>query len=194
MMPTKHKPCLYAGTVRGDRIQFLQQVDDFAVAAVTQDLTLSIIQQINNKMRIEVKHQGIITCFNGVDVHQTRDFIKITCEKYLHNMLKQRNWLPTTSTLDSIPLSADPKYITKLEQAAIPPTMEAKTQLRQRMGFNYHQVIGEVIYPMMKCRPDIAFHATKLSQYMENPAEAHYEALRQLCNYLAHTITDGIYY
>jgi hypothetical protein len=62
------------------------------------------------------------------------------------------------------------------------------------MGFNYRQVIGEVIYPMMKCRPDIAFHATKLSQYMENPAEEHYTALRQLCNYLAHTIDDGIYY
>ena len=109
-------------------------------------------------------------------------------------MLKKHNWLPKTSTPDPIPLPADPKYITILEQAAIPPTMEAKTQLRQRMGFNHRQVIGEVIYLMMKCRPDIAFHATKLSQYWENPTEAHYEALWQLCNYLAHTITDGIYY
>jgi hypothetical protein len=62
------------------------------------------------------------------------------------------------------------------------------------MGFSYRQVIGEIIYPMMKCRPDISFHATKLSQYMDNPAAIHYQALRLLCSYLAATITDGIYY
>jgi hypothetical protein len=76
----------------------------------------------------------------------------------------------------------------------VPYTLEIKQQLQMKMGFNYHQVISEVIYPMMKCYPDIAFHATKLSQYMENPAEEHYKALQQLCTYLAATITDGIYY
>lgn len=46
----------------------------------------------------------------------------------------------------------------------------------------------------MKCHPDIAVHAAKLSQYMENPAEVHYIALRQLCTYLAATFKEGIYY
>jgi hypothetical protein len=47
---------------------------------------------------------------------------------------------------------------------------------------------------MMKCRPEIAPHAIKLSQYMENPAESHYQALRDILSYLANTIHDGIYY
>jgi len=62
------------------------------------------------------------------------------------------------------------------------------------MGWNYRQVIGEVIYPMMKCHTGIAFHATKLSQYMDNPEEEHYHALRQSCTHLAATIQEGIYY
>jgi hypothetical protein len=62
------------------------------------------------------------------------------------------------------------------------------------MGFNYRQVIGEIIFPMMKCRPEIAPHAIKLSQYMENPAKQHYEALRDILAFLAHTVNDGIYY
>jgi hypothetical protein len=33
-----------------------------------------------------------------------------------------------------------------------------------------------------------------LSQYLENPAEEHYHALRDLVGYLAATIADGIYY
>jgi len=47
---------------------------------------------------------------------------------------------------------------------------------------------------MMKCRPEIAPHAIKLSQYMENPATEHYQAIRDLVAYLAATINDGIYY
>jgi hypothetical protein len=62
------------------------------------------------------------------------------------------------------------------------------------MGFKYRQVMGEVIYPTMKCRPDIINHAIKLSQYLENPAEEHYHALCDLVGYLAATIEDGIYY
>jgi hypothetical protein len=81
-----------------------------------------------------------------------------------------------------------------LENAIVPKTIPEKLQLKQSMGFNYRQVIGEIIFPMMKCRPEIAPHAIKLSQYMENPAESHYQALRDILSYLANTIHDGIYY
>jgi hypothetical protein len=84
--------------------------------------------------------------------------------------------------------------VQQIEAAACPTTLSEQQQLKNKMGFHYRQVIGEVIYPMMKARPDICFHATKLSQYMENPGEQHYIALRTLCTYLAHTIQDGIYY
>jgi hypothetical protein len=47
---------------------------------------------------------------------------------------------------------------------------------------------------MIKCRPDIAFHITKLSQYMDNPAEIHYTALTQILKYIAATAEYGIYY
>jgi KUP system potassium uptake protein len=47
---------------------------------------------------------------------------------------------------------------------------------------------------MVKCRPDFAPHIIKLSQYLNNPAKQHYEAARMLAEYLASTITEGIYY
>jgi hypothetical protein len=62
------------------------------------------------------------------------------------------------------------------------------------MGLNYQQIIGELIYPMMKCRPDIAFHITKLSQYMDNPVEIHYTTLIQILKYIVVTPDHGIYY
>lgn len=47
---------------------------------------------------------------------------------------------------------------------------------------------------MVKCRPDFAPHVIKLSQYLNNPAREHYQAARLLADYLAATITEGIYY
>jgi hypothetical protein len=199
MKPSTHEPCLYAGHIDGQRILFLRQVDYFAVASQHPETCKTFLNVLNSKMRIDIKQLGVITRFSGIDVHQTRDYIKITCEKYLYKMLKHHNWLNTehhesyTSNTPT-PLPSDNNYIAALENAKVPATLTEQQDLRQNMGFNYRQVIGEVIYPMMKCRPDISFHATKLSQYMENPAEVHYQALRNLCKYLAATINEGIYY
>jgi hypothetical protein len=108
LQPTKHEPCLYAGTIDGNRILFLRQVDDFAVAAKDEHSANQLIKLINSKMRIDMKALGIINRFNGIDIHQTRNYIKITCEKYIHKMLKQHNWLDTsTMATKPTPLPSD---------------------------------------------------------------------------------------
>lgn len=110
-------------------------------------------------------------------------------------MIKAHDWiLKTNQPINPIPLPADNAYIRKLEEAMVPATLTDKLQLKETMGFNYRQVIGEVIFPMMKCCPEIAPHAIKLSQYIENPAAEHYHAIRELVAYLAATIDEGIYY
>lgn len=62
------------------------------------------------------------------------------------------------------------------------------------MGFNYHKIIGEVILSMMKCHPEISASTIKLSQYMENPAELHFNPVLSIMDFLSRTIHDGIYY
>jgi hypothetical protein len=62
------------------------------------------------------------------------------------------------------------------------------------MGFNYRQVIGELIYAMVTCRPDISYPLIKLSQYSANPTEEHYVAVKDIFYYLKATSSDGIYY
>jgi hypothetical protein len=62
------------------------------------------------------------------------------------------------------------------------------------MGIKYRHVMGKVLFPTVKCRPDISVHAIVLSQYMNNPAQAHYKALKDLVRYKAHMADDGIHY
>ena len=192
---TTQAPCVYTGQIEGQGVLFLRQVDDFAIAA--QDITtaMTLIDRINAKMRIQIKTMGIIDRFNGLDIHQTRNYIKLTCEKYLHKAMTAHKWVHEQPIAEKpTPLPSDAAYIQTLESAPRPNTTAEQAALRKEMGFNYCQVIGGIIYPMMKCRPDVAFHATKLSQYMDNPAKVHYLALQQVCRYLLHTKTEGIYY
>jgi hypothetical protein len=185
---------MYQGVIKEKRIIFLRQVDDFAVASKQAKTCQEFLESMNRLLQIPLKILGIISRFNGNDIHQCREYIKINQEKYLTKMLGAHKWLVQTGNLAPIPLPSDSKWIQQLETAACPTTSHEQIMLKEKMGFSYRQVIGEVIYPMMKARPDICFHATKLSQYMENPGELHYLALRELCAYLAHTIHDGIYY
>jgi hypothetical protein len=195
LRPTTHEPCLYSSEINGQRILFLRQVDDFAVASSQRCYAEQLIDSINNKLQIQVKHLGIIDRFNGMDIYQTRHYVKITCTKYLQKVVKNhRDLLTEHMNTQPVPLHAENTYLKQLEQAVIPNTIADKSALRQRMGFNYHQIIGEVIFPMMKCRPEIAAAGIKLSQYMENPAEIHYKALLGILQYLSPTIDDGIYY
>jgi hypothetical protein len=64
---TTHSPCMYTGMIDGTRILLLRQVDDFAVAAKDVAIATNLIQQINSKMRVQLKVLGIIDRFNGLD-------------------------------------------------------------------------------------------------------------------------------
>ena len=86
------------------------------------------------------------------------------------------------------------KHSTNMETAILPSTDELKLSLQNEMGLNYRQVIGELIFLMVTCRPDISFPLIKLSQYSSNPAKEHYEAVKHIFQYIKVTKHDGIYF
>jgi hypothetical protein len=193
--PARHEPCLYSGTMDGKMVLFLRQVDDFSVAADTQETCHSIIRYINSKMTMDVKSLGLVERFNGLDILQTKWYIKISCEKYLQKMLQEHGWTYQGPTpIMPIPLPSESEFVKSLENAIPPATISEAEQLKQEMGFNYRKVIGESLWPMVKARPDISPHIVKLSQFLDNPARVHYEAARTLMQYLSVTMDAGIYY
>ena len=90
-------------------------------------------------------------------------------------------------------MDPDNKYQAKLENST-PATLDELQSLEDKYGYNYRQAIGELIYILVTCRPDISYPLIKLSQYSTKPSSIHFEALQQLLHYLKATINDGIYY
>lgn len=196
LKPTHHEPCLYSGSFQGTYVLLLRQVDDFAAGILNEDIGKLLIDTIDQHMRIRIKYQGQLQMFNGMDIVQTRYYIKIHCGTYLRKTLGNHSHLvaDAKSKLYPIPYPADHEYTTKLD-TAVPPSTEAdQCRLSTQMQINYCQVIGLWIWPMIKCRPDISFHISKLSQSLANPAKEHYEAIKHVSQYLAMTIEDGLYF
>ena len=199
LKPCTHEKCLYfTDDYNGSkkRVIFLRQVDNFAIACEDPALAKTVIADINSKMSIDVKELGLISRYNGVDIEQSREYIKLHNTTYINKLLDQHKWLNNDE--DKIhnfplPMNPDTKYQHKLENAE-PLTMTDKLQLEKKLKFTYRQAVGEIIYAMITCRPDVSYAIIKLSQYSNKPAAIHYHALIHLYKYLKATKTKGIYY
>ena len=49
----------------------------------------------------------------------------------------------------------------------------------------YREVIGSLIYTAIATCPDITFAVSILSQFLDNPGEAHWEGVKQIFHYLS---------
>lgn len=125
---------------------------------------------IQQNLKQPLKHLGTVTAFNGMDVQQTKHYIKILCHTYLKKILIGHNW-DKAKTLKTIktPMNTDKQYIDCLETSTRPTDVKEHNQLEQQMGFKYRQAIGELLFAAVTCQPDIMYSIIKLSLFSDRP-------------------------
>ena len=193
-----HEPNLYYTdnyNGLGKTVLFMKQVDDFCVSCQDRETAKAVIRAINDKMTIDVKELGLISRFNGMDIEQTRHYIKLSNALYINKILKNHQWIndEKPSAMFPIPMKSDSAYLHSIETAE-PFRPDERIKYESEMGFSYRQAIGEIIYALVTCRPDISFSAIKLSQYSAAPAKIHFDAVKDIYRYLKATKDEGIYF
>jgi hypothetical protein len=95
---TTHKTNIYQGTHNGVKILVLCKVDDFLLSTpdpVIADKVYTCIGELLQQPEekdIPFVNEGLATEFNGVDVLQTWDYIKILSASYIHHLLQTHGW------------------------------------------------------------------------------------------------------
>ena len=198
LTPTVHEPCLYSGSIEGKRILFKRQVDDFAVAAPDSRTAAILLDMIDDCLSIPMKRQGLLDMYNGIDVCQTRYYVKISCETYIGKICEKylNTWMQNFTSTDDrpTPLPTDPTWTKKFNAATGDPDPLAQAKLAKTMGLSYRGGVGELIWAMTTCRPDIAYTSVKLSQANCCQHEHHYHGVKHALKYLYSTKDDGLYF
>ena len=82
-----HEPCLYKGNYNNKEVLFLRQVDDFALSSKSSTTINKVLLEIENHLKQPLKRLGLLQNFNGIEINQTRNFIKISCSSYIKKLL-----------------------------------------------------------------------------------------------------------
>jgi hypothetical protein len=145
-----------------------------------------------------MKRQGLVMLYNGLNILQIRDYIKVSCETYINrisNIHLAHGWMTSYLISDHpTPLPTTPQFMKALQSEEGDPDEKAQQALAKKMGFSYCSGIGRLVYAMVCCGPDLSFATVKLSQHNTCPGKVHYDGVRHVLKYLYQTRSEGLYY
>ena len=92
------------------------------------------------------------------------------------------------------PLPTKKSFMTSFLTAKGDPDPTAQAKLAKQATFGYRNAIGELIYALITCRPDLSYATVRAAQYSACPAKIHFDGVRSILKYLYATKSDGIYF
>ena len=119
-----------------------------------------------------MKDLGPASSYLGIRITRDRNTqaIWIDQQAYIENTIKRFELQDANSTKTPLPAGIH------LEKSEKPVALDTKTY--------YQQIIGMLIYAAIGTRPNIAFVATRLSRFNNNPTEEHIKYARYVLRYL----------
>jgi hypothetical protein len=94
----------------------------------------------------------------------------------------------------STPLPSDDKWLKKFNLAYGDPDPKIQATLAKQQQLSYRTGVGELIWAMMTCRPDLTYTAVKLSQSNTAPDGIHFDGLKCALKFLYNSKDDGLYF
>ncbi len=162
-------------------------------------LRLQIVRDmLDFALSIQLKQMGLVTLFNGMDITQTRHYVKIHCTTYINHIWEKylSDWMADSKVSADCPLPLPSKESSLKEFTDIIGDADPKTQsaLKGKHHVGYRNLIGELMYAIVTCWPNISFATVKCAQSSAAPTHIHRKAGKSVMRYLYSTHNDGIYY
>ena len=153
----------------------MQQVDDFVVTTSSERTANILFDYVDDELLFPLKQIELIHMFNVMDIEQTRDYIKMSCNTYIERVCAKH--LATRMKVSDMPdrpmpLPTKDQFLKHFLSCKGDPCPTIQSKLEK--DFKYRSAIGEIIYAMSTCRPDLSYAAIRASQCSICPHEIHY--------------------
>ncbi|POM78168.1 Integrase catalytic core protein [Phytophthora palmivora] len=160
-------------------------VDDMLITSRERDIIASMKAGIAEKFRI--KDLGLARFILGIEINcdMERKALTISQRAYTESIINrfgQENAKPSVTPLDRI------VHLTKTDE---PKSDDVKAKMKSKP---YRSLVGSLMYLACGIRPDIAVAVAKLSRYLDNPGQRHWDAGIKVVRYLLKTKGVAITY
>ena len=171
-------------------------MDDFEIATGSQRAADIILDEIDKYLMFPLKQLGLVTLSNGIDVLQTRWYIKLSMETYIEQICRKYvgAWMDVEKDKPMTSLPTKKEFICGFLLTFGDEDSAVQLALSREMGLDCQNRIGEVIFAMITTQPNMYHALTRLSQHNTKPRKIHYVGLQHALKYLMHTRADGIYF
>ena len=161
-------------------------VDDCLITGSSPHVISEYKRKLNE--RYPLTDLGPVHWLLGIKVTRNRDArtISLSQTSYIDAILKRFSLSDAKPVATPIVPGA---YYTK---ADAPSDATASAHMNK---IPYREAVGSLMYASIATRPDITYAISTLSQFLENPGEVHWEAVKRIFRYLAgtkhHALTYG---
>ncbi|GAU35295.1 hypothetical protein TSUD_54540 [Trifolium subterraneum] len=172
---SKCDPSLLVHHQQGACTYVLVYVDDILITGSTPLLIKDLIHKLN--VQFALKQLGEVDYFLGIQVHHnTSGGLLLHQSKYIQDLLNKTK-METCKPIGS-PMVNNCKLSRYGTDAMQDPSL-------------YRSTVGALQYATLT-RPDIAYSANKVCQFMSHPLESHWKAVKRILRYLKGTISHGL--
>ncbi|CAI7873512.1 unnamed protein product [Closterium sp. NIES-53] len=171
-----HDPGMYRLDDKGSYALLVAYVDDILYVSSSNSLGDRIEADLKKSLDLTISTK--VTQFLGLNVSRTSSDIHLTASKYAESLAKRFNIstdfvaTPYRSTLTG--------HVPNLKNLSA-----AGLQL-------YQQQLGCLLFAAVTCRPDLAYVASHLAQFLRCPKEEHSLDLQRALRYFVSTPTIGL--
>nr|KYP43110.1 Retrovirus-related Pol polyprotein from transposon TNT 1-94 [Cajanus cajan] len=157
-------------------IAILVYVDDLIISGSDETEIMKVKRLLDKQFSI--KDLGQLSYFLGLEFSRSDQGISVCQRKYALELLQD------TGLLASKPCSTPMDHTTRLHHDPLDLYSDPSS---------YRRLVGRLIY-LTHTRPDLAFAVGKLSQFMHQPNNAHFQAARKVLRYVKATPTKGLFF
>lgn len=174
---SKCDPSLFTFASGGHHVIMLVYVDDIII---TGDY-LPLIQELTSKLndQFALKQLGDLEYFLGIEVQKLRNgSLLLSQTKYIRDLLAKANM-------------SEAKPIGTPMVASVKLSKHGSDTLVDPDPSFYRSIVGALQYVTIT-RPEISFSVNKACQFLSQPLESHWAAVKRILRYLNGTLNHGL--
>ena len=176
----KTEPCCFQYSETNNTAIICVYVDDLLIVGNNADTTNSIKAYLSKQFK-KIKDLGSLNKYLGIEMKKTEGGYTLSQEQYIEDIIKEFN--VTSEKETPLPFNYEQLLINKEED---------NTTTKHKEGLNMLDFVGKIRFLADRIRPDLAYAASTIARFANNPTQQQTRIIPRISQYLLHSKKENL--